>query len=131
MVAIGSGNLVFISSVQATNSLEGCVAYAATKAGVIAAARTLALETGKHGIRVNTISPGTIDTPMLARDLEGMNVTEAEGFLDRVRKANVLGRIGSSSEIAEAALFLVSSRSSYVTATDLRVDAGFSALKSF
>jgi NAD(P)-dependent dehydrogenase (short-subunit alcohol dehydrogenase family) len=129
MEKAGKGSIIFISSVQAVMSLFGCVVYAATKAGLIAAARTLALEAGKMGVRVNTISPGTIDTPMLARDLASMNREEAETFLEKVKAANVLGRIGKPSEIADAVKYLSSSSASYVTGVDLRVDAGFAALK--
>ena len=129
MEKAGRGNIIFISSVQAVMSLFGCVVYAATKAGLIAAARTLSLETGKMGVRVNTISPGTIDTPMLARDLASMNREEASKFLEKVKAANVLGRIGKPSEIADAVKYLSSSKASYVTGIDLRVDAGFTALK--
>ena len=68
------------------------MAYAACKAGLMAAARALAVEVGGDGVRVNSVSPGTIDTPMLRRDLEGMNVEEADAFLGRVEGANALGR---------------------------------------
>ncbi len=127
----GGGSILFTSSVQATHSLSGCVVYAAAKAGVIAAARTLALETGRDGIRVNAISPGTIDTPMLTRDLADMNLEDAEDFLQRVRKANVLGRIGATKEVGEVVVFLASDRSSYISGTNIVVDAGFTAVKTF
>jgi NAD(P)-dependent dehydrogenase (short-subunit alcohol dehydrogenase family) len=127
----GGGSIVITSSVQATHSLPGCVVYAAAKAGVVAAARTLALEVGIDGIRVNTVSPGTIDTPMLRRDLADMNTDKANEFLDAVKAANALNRIGVGSEIADAVVFLCSSKSSYITGTDLVVDGGFTAVKSF
>lgn len=127
----GGGSIIFTSSVQATHSLPGCVVYAAAKAGVIAAARTLALEVGGYGIRVNAISPGTIDTPMLTRDLADMNVDEADSFLDSVRAANALGRIGTPAEIGDGVVFLASAQSAYVTATNLVVDGGFTAVKRF
>src|SRR5260370_39484419 len=94
------GSIVFISSVQAFVTLPGCVAYAAAKAGLIAAARALAVEVGREGIRVNAIAPGTIDTPMLQRDLSGMNLDEAEQFRQRVNDANALGRVGRPEGIA-------------------------------
>jgi NAD(P)-dependent dehydrogenase (short-subunit alcohol dehydrogenase family) len=131
MKAAGGGAIVITSSTQATHSLPGCVTYAATKAGVIAAARTLAVEVGPFNIRVNCVSPGTIDTPMLARDLAGMDRAGAEGFLERVRAANALGRIGTSNEVAQAVAFLASDEASYITGTNLVVDAGFSAVKAF
>ncbi len=129
MSEINRGNVIFISSVQATHSLRGCVAYAATKAGLIAAARTLSLEAGPLGIRVNSISPGTIDTPMLRRDLASMNREQADEFLANVREANVLDRIGNPNEVANVVTFLVSESASYITGTDIRVDGGFTAVK--
>ncbi len=129
MSEINRGNVIFISSVQATHSLQGCVAYAATKAGLIAAARTLSLEAGPLGIRVNSISPGTIDTPMLRRDLAAMNREQADEFFANVREANVLDRIGDPAEVANVVAFLVSESASYITGTDIRVDGGFTAVK--
>lgn len=136
MRSAGGGAIVITSSIQATTSLPGCVAYSATKAGVIAAARTLAVEVGGANIRVNCVSPGTIDTPMLERDLAGMDITDAgasaiAGFRAQVERANALGRIGSADEVAQAVAFLASDQASYITGTNLVVDAGFSAVKSF
>lgn len=127
----GGGSIVFVSSVQGYQALPGCVVYGATKAALISAARTLAVEVGRHGIRVNAIAPGTIDTPMLARDLEPMGADQADAFLERVREANALGRVGDPDEVANAVVFLASDASSYVTGTCLTVDGGFLAVKRF
>lgn len=129
--ARGGGSIVFVTSVQAYATLRGCVAYGAAKAGLVAATRALAVEVGEHGIRVNAVAPGTIDTPMLARDLDGMNTAEAEGFLERVRAANALGRIGTVDEVADVVVFLVSEAARYVTGATLVADGGFLAVKSF
>ncbi len=129
--ARGGGSIVFVTSVQAYATLRGCVAYGAAKAGLVAAARALAVEVGEHGIRVNAIAPGTIDTPMLARDLDGMNTADAGSFLDRVRAANALGRIGTVEEVADVVVFLVSDAARYVTGATLVADGGFLAVKSF
>lgn len=129
--ARGGGSIVFLSSVQAYATLPGCVVYGAAKAGLVAAARALAVELGGDGIRVNAIAPGTVDTPMLARDLEGMNVADADRFLDRVRDANALGRIGTVEEIADVLVFLVSDAARYVTGATIVVDGGFLAVKRF
>jgi NAD(P)-dependent dehydrogenase (short-subunit alcohol dehydrogenase family) len=127
----GGGAIVITSSIQATMSLPGAVVYSSTKGGLVTAARTLSVEVGKYGIRVNCVSPGTIDTPMLARDLSGMDREAADGFLDLVRKANALGRIGDPDEVAQAVLFLASPAASYITGTNLIVDGGFAAVKKF
>jgi NAD(P)-dependent dehydrogenase (short-subunit alcohol dehydrogenase family) len=127
----GGGSIVFLSSVQAYVTLPGCVPYAAAKAGLVAAALALAPEVGRDGIRVNAIAPGTIDTPMLRRDLAGMNRDEADAFLRRVEDANALGRIGRAEEIAEVAVFLASDRSSYVTGTTIVADGGYLTVKRF
>jgi len=127
----GGGSIVFVSSVQAYVTLPGCVPYAAAKAGLVAAARALAPEVGRRGIRVNAIAPGTIDTPMLRRDLDGMNRDEADAFLRRVEEANALGRIGRPEEIARVAVFLASDASSYVTGTTIVADGGYLTVKRF
>jgi NAD(P)-dependent dehydrogenase (short-subunit alcohol dehydrogenase family) len=129
--ARGGGNIVFVSSVQAYVTLRGCVAYGAAKAGLVAATRALAVELGADGIRVNAVAPGTIDTPMLERDLSGMNTADAEGFLERVREGNALGRIGTVEEVADVVVFLVSDAARYVTGTTVVADGGLLAVKSF
>jgi NAD(P)-dependent dehydrogenase (short-subunit alcohol dehydrogenase family) len=128
--ARGGGSIVLVSSVQAYVTLPGCVPYAAAKAGVIAAARARAPEVGRDGIRVNAIAPGTIDTPMLRRDLAGMNRTEAEQFFGRVAEANALGRVGEPREIADVVVFLASDAASYITGTTIVVDGGYLSVKS-
>ena len=125
------GKIVFVSSVQAELSLKGCVIYASQKAALNSAARTLVLEVGKDNIRVNTVSPGTIDTPMLRRDLAGMNTEQASEFLRNVEAANVIGKIGTAEQVADVVHYLVSDSSSYVTGTDIIVDGGFKVLKKF
>jgi NAD(P)-dependent dehydrogenase (short-subunit alcohol dehydrogenase family) len=127
----GGGSIVFISSVQGYVTLPGCVPYAAAKLGLVAAARALAPEVGKDGIRVNAIAPGTIDTPMLRRDLSGMNLEEADAFVRRVEQANALGRIGKPDEIARVVVFLASDESSYVTGETIVVDGGYLTVKKF
>jgi NAD(P)-dependent dehydrogenase (short-subunit alcohol dehydrogenase family) len=127
----GAGSIILVSSVQGFQGLSGAVVYSAAKAGLVTAARTLAVEVGGHGIRVNAIAPGTIDTPMLHRDLEPMGMDEQESFLERVRGANALGRIGRPEEVAALVVFLASDASSYVTGTCFTVDGGFLAVKRF
>jgi NAD(P)-dependent dehydrogenase (short-subunit alcohol dehydrogenase family) len=127
----GGGAIVLTASVQGHLTLPGCVPYAAAKGGLMAVARALAVELGPKGIRVNTISPGTIDTPMLDRSLEGMNTEEVENLLTGVRGANALGRIGDASEVADVVVFLCSAGASYVTGEDVVVDGGYLRVKKF
>jgi len=117
--------------VQAFVTLPGCVPYAAAKSGLVAAAIAMAPEVGGDGIRVNAIAPGTIDTPMLRRDLSGMNLEEAEAFLKQVEQANAIGRIGRPEEVAAAVVYLASDASSYVTGTTIVVDGGYLTVKKF
>ncbi len=127
----GGGSIVFVSSVQAFVTLPGCVPYAAAKAGLVAAARALAPEVGRDGIRVNAVAPGTIDTPMLRRDLGGMGAEEADRFLGSVADANALGRIGRPEEVEDVVVFLASDASRYVTGTTVVVDGGYLTVKTF
>jgi NAD(P)-dependent dehydrogenase (short-subunit alcohol dehydrogenase family) len=115
----GGGSIVFTASVQGHLTLPGCVPYAASKAGLMATARALAVELGADGIRVNTVSPGTIDTPMLRRDLADMNSDDLAAFYTQVEGANALGRIGSAREIAD------------VTGEDIVIDGGYLRVKKF
>lgn len=131
MKSKGGGKIVFVSSVQAELSLKGCVVYAAQKAALNSAARTLVLEVGEHNIRVNSVSPGTIDTPMLKRDLAVISTEAAAEFLKNVEEANVIGTIGTPQEVADLVHYLVSDRSTYITGTDIIVDGGFRLLKKF
>ena len=129
--AAGGGSIVFTASVQGHLTLPGCVPYAAAKAGLMATARALAVELGDAGIRVNTVSPGTIDTPMLRRDLADMNSEDTAAFVRQVAAASALGRIGEAHEIADMVVFLCSDKASYVTGEDIVVDGGYLRVKKF
>lgn len=124
-------SIVMTASVLGHITLPGCVPYAAAKAGLMAVARALSVELGPKGIRVNTVSPGTIDTPMLWRDLDGMNQDDLDGFLEQVNAANALGRVGETDEIASLVTFLCSPQASYITGQDIVVDGGFTRVKKF
>ena len=131
MEGAGGGAVVITSSVQGHITLAGSAAYAAAKAGVMAVARALAVELGPKNIRVNTVSPGTIDTPMLHNALEGMNPAEVDDFWVRVQDANALGRVGQPREVADVVVFLCSEGAGYITGEDILVDGGFFRLKKF
>lgn len=125
----GGGSIIFTSSVQATHGLPGCVVYAAAKAGICAAARTLAVEVGQFGIRVNAINPGTHDTPMFRRNFDHYDTDSQQEAIHSIELANALGRIGTAEDIGHAVVFLASEESAYITGTTLVVDGGFSAVK--
>ena len=127
--ASGGGSIVFTASVQGHLTLPGCVPYGAAKAGLMAAARALAVELGGAGIRVNSVSPGTIDTPMLRRYLVDMNSEDTAAFLQQLEGANALGRIGEPREIADMVVFLCSPQAAYVTGEDIVVDGGYLRVK--
>ncbi|TFG08271.1 SDR family oxidoreductase [Candidatus Thorarchaeota archaeon] len=124
MMEKGQGAIVNNSSVAGLIGSFSTV-YSATKGGIIALSRALAIDLGPYGIRVNCICPGAIDTPMLDR------VMRRQGDIEEVRarrlKGYPLGRFGRSEEVAQAVLFLSSDMSSFVTGEVLVVDGGFSA----
>lgn len=115
-------SIVVTSSTSTYEGAPETAVYAATKAALIAAARTWAVELAPRGIRVNTLVPGAIETGFRSfMDTETRSTFES-GVLDRVP----LGRIGTPTEAAAVALFLLSDQSSYVTASQYFVDGGLS-----
>jgi NAD(P)-dependent dehydrogenase (short-subunit alcohol dehydrogenase family) len=118
MVAQGSGAIVNMSSGAALNGVPGFSGYTATKAAEVAMTKSSALEAAPHGIRINAVCPGLVDTPMIATlDAEQRKSLSA---------AHPLGRIAQASEIADAVVWLCSDKSSFVTGIALPVDGGYS-----
>jgi len=120
------GSIILTGSIASDHVLDGHAVYAGTKAAIGAFARAWALELRERGIRVNVLSPGPVDTPILAK--LGVPDHERADFTQRAAAAIPLGRLGSPDELARAALFLASGASSFVTGIDLRVDGGTSLL---
>ncbi|MDR6990955.1 SDR family oxidoreductase [Luteimonas sp. 3794] len=121
MLEAGRGSIIFTSSfVGHTVGLPGMAAYAAAKAGVIGLTQVLAAEGGLRGVRVNALLPGGTDTPG-ARDFTVD--PDSRAFVEGM---HALKRIADPAEIAEAALFLASDASSFVTGSAMRVDGGVS-----
>lgn len=125
MVSAHRGAIVITSSPHAFNTVPDAGAYAASKGGTLALMRALALEGAPHGVRVNALVPGAIDTPMLRREAAG--APDPERQLERFGAIHPLNRLGRAEEVAEAALFLASDAASFVTGAALPVDGGLLA----
>src|SRR3954447_16069184 len=117
------GSIVNIGSVSSHRPQPNNAAYVAAKHGVIGLTKVASLENAPRGVRVNTVCPGAIDTPMIRGALETVGMTEAQ-FAPQI---SLLGRFGKPQEVAEASLWLCSDQSSYVTGAVLDVDAGYSS----
>lgn len=124
MIRAGYGRIVNISSTQSLAVDPASSAYGASKGGVNAFTRSLAVELAPYGIIANTLAPGAIRTPMSIVD--GVNELETEMFREwYVRRRKIpLGRPGEANEIGAAVLFLASEECSYVTGHTLVVDGG-------
>ncbi|MCT6780436.1 SDR family oxidoreductase [Streptomyces sp. CS7] len=122
MRAQGSGTIVNCSSLGGLVGNPGRAAYHASKHGVIGLTKSVALEYGSRGVRINAVCPGTISTPMVDAMVEG-------GELDRdqAEGGQAIDRLGTADEIAQAVLWLCSPGSSYVTGVALPVDGGYTA----
>jgi glucose 1-dehydrogenase len=129
LIKAAKGSIVNVSSVHAMATSNDIAAYAASKGGILALTRAMALEFGLDDVRVNTILPGAVDTPMLR---DGMSRGHVSGTLEERMQAlaakTVLGRIGKPEEIAKVILFLADGgQSGFMTGQSLIVDGGASA----
>ena len=119
------GVIVNIASVHATHGFAGAAAYDASKGGIVSMTRSLAIENGPHGVRVNAICPGYVDTPIWEHHLAQQPNPER---LERLtREHHPLRRRGTPKDIAQAARFLLSDEASWITGTSLVVDGGMGA----
>jgi len=128
MIAQGSGAIVITASPHGLVTVPDAGAYAASKGGVLALTRALALEAAPHAVRVNALLPGAIDTPMLRREAE--SASDPQQQLKRWETIHPLNRLGRPEEVAEAALFLASDAASFITGAALAVDGGLLAVQS-
>ncbi len=124
MIELRQGSIIHMSSVTGVIGLPGLAVYSATKGALIALARAMSTDYARLGIRVNTVSPGTIDSPMLHDFLS------AQSSPDHLRRAfdemHPIGRVGTIDEVANVFLFLASDESSFVTGANYQVDGGIS-----
>jgi NAD(P)-dependent dehydrogenase (short-subunit alcohol dehydrogenase family) len=116
----GGGSIVNISSANAHQALRGspALSHVAAKGGVVAITRQLAMEGAPHGIRANSIAPGLVVSAGTRKVIDDPEIAE------QLRQGHMLTRLGNPSDIAWAALYLASDESSWVTASDMRVDGG-------
>ena len=129
MVRRGGGAIVNVASVQGFACQENVAAYATTKGAIHTLTRSLALDYAGQGIRVNSVSPGSIRTPILERAARGEGGSDAdvEAAYQRFGAAHPLGRIGEPEEVAELIAFLCSSKAGFCTGADYRIDGGLTA----
>jgi NAD(P)-dependent dehydrogenase (short-subunit alcohol dehydrogenase family) len=117
------GAIVFTGSIGSVLAVPGNVIYAAAKAGLRAAARIFAVELLARGIRVNMVSPGPTETPLINRNV-GMSPDAVNALRERMIAATPMRRMGEPEEVARAVLFLSSDEASFITGVDLFVDGG-------
>jgi NAD(P)-dependent dehydrogenase (short-subunit alcohol dehydrogenase family) len=126
----GGGAIVNVSSVHAVQTSANIAAYAASKGGLLALTRALAIEFAGDNIRVNAMLPGAVDTPMLRAGLNRGHVSgsDIQTRLDNLARKTVNGRVGQPEEIAHAIYFLAdNTQSSFMTGQALIVDGGATA----
>lgn len=117
IVADRAGAIVNTSSFLSTAATVGTSAYSASKAGLDEMIRAVALEVGQHGIRINNVNPGVIDTPMLR--------SHGDAILPPLAARAALGRIGTPEDIADAVVWLCSDDARFITEQSILVDGGF------
>lgn len=127
------GSIINVSSIGCmTFQVDGRVssAYAASKAGVLAFSRSTAIAYVKKGIRVNTVVPGVMHTPLVEHRLASqLGAASAEDLIARRHASVPMGRMGDAWDVAHAILFLASDEARYITATELVVDGGMTAAR--
>jgi NAD(P)-dependent dehydrogenase (short-subunit alcohol dehydrogenase family) len=127
MIKRGGGSIVNMASVQGLASQRNVVAYTASKGGVLAMTRTMALDHALQNIRVNSVCPGTIDTPMLQWAANQLRPDNPQEVIKEWGKIHALDRVGKVEEVAQVILFLASDAASFITGTQIIVDGGLLA----
>ncbi|HEU4703275.1 MAG TPA: SDR family NAD(P)-dependent oxidoreductase [Conexibacter sp.] len=118
------GAVVNVSSIFAQAAIPGAGAYAASKAGVEALTKVMALDHAAEGIRFNVVAPGSMRTPMVERELARLAPAEAEALLAGVERAYPIGRLVTVEEVAATVLFLLSDAATGITGVCVVVDGG-------
>ncbi len=123
----GGGVIISVASVQGLASMPFVSAYAASKGGDLSLTRQMSIDFAKDNIRVLSVNPGTINTPMVWNALEGTGDDLEQGLIDSA-KTHPLGRIGEPEDIANVMLFLASDKASFMTGSYVNVDGGMMAV---
>jgi NAD(P)-dependent dehydrogenase (short-subunit alcohol dehydrogenase family) len=124
MLEAGGGSIIHMASVTGMLGLPGLAVYSATKGALIALARAMSTDYARYGIRVNAVSPGTIDSPMLHEFLAAQS--NPEPLRRQFDAMHPIGRVGTIDEVANVFVFLASDESSFVTGANYTVDGGLS-----
>ncbi len=131
--AAAQGAIVIVSSVQAFITQTNVAAYTTSKGALNAFARSVAIDEAAHGVRANTVCPGSVDTPMLRGASQRFSDGTPAAQRDLIRTwgaTHPLGRVARAEEVAEAIAFLASDRASFITGVSLPVDGGLLAATS-
>ncbi len=124
MIAAGGGSIIHIASVTGIIGLPRLAAYSMTKGALIALTRAMSTDYAAQGIRTNSVSPGTIDSPMLHEFVDWQS--DPAGLLRQYDAMHPLGRVGTIEEVANVCLFLASDEASFVSGANYTVDGGIS-----
>ena len=127
--AAGGGAIVHVASVQGHANQDGVLAYATTKGAIHALTRAMAVDCAKHGIRVNSVSPGSVRTPLLefaAEELAGPGES-VDDMIAAFGRAHPIGRVGTVAETSTLIAYLCSDAAGFTTGADFRIDGGLTA----
>lgn len=126
MVEAGRGSIINLSSILGKVGLAGAPAYCASKGGVLMLTKSTALELAPLGVRVNSVHPGFIETPMVINSIQ--NSENGNEMRDTIISRHAMGRLGVAREIADGIVFLASDESSFMTGAELVIDGGYTAI---
>ena len=127
MIVRGSGSIVNIASIAGLMGMEARFAYTTTKHAVVGMTRSMAMDLGTQGVRINCICPGRVRTPFVDEMLRQYD--NPEDYLRQMEAPHAMKRMAAPSEIASAALYLASDAASFVTGSAMTVDGGYTAGK--
>ncbi len=125
MLSVQNGSIIHMASVTGLLGLPGIAVYSMTKGALIALGRVMSTDYAKQGIRTNTVSPGTIDSPMLHDFLAAQS--RPEELRQEFNDMHPIGRVGTIQEVANVCLFLASDEASFVSGSNYEVDGGLSS----